>query len=109
MIMTDIQTIRKPAKSFHATNVPPKQETVIWATKYALTQGIGKETATIENNIATVKCPGGPSKLYFGNNWHRSFNEAVARAEIIRDAKIKSLKKQIIALEKLTFDAWITP
>jgi hypothetical protein len=49
---------------------------------------------------------GGWSRQYFhgeGCEWHRAEDSAIARAEKMRLAKIKSLRKSIKKLESLSF------
>jgi len=38
-----------------------------------------------------------------GKEWHRTEKEALCRAQEMRDRKIRSLKKQIEKLEKMSF------
>lgn len=76
----------------------------IWNSKYALTEGLTEHDGEeVGDGMAKV----GP--LYYlhgeGKEWHRTRESAVARAEVMREAKIASLKKAISRLEKLRFDA----
>jgi uncharacterized protein involved in outer membrane biogenesis len=81
----------------------------VWITKYALTNGIeqydGAEVnVEINVNMITIKTDRYP--LHFhgeGKDWHRTEASARARAEVMRKAKIASLRKQIAKLEKLSF------
>lgn len=78
----------------------------IYNTKHALTSGI-----TIHEGM---DCGGGMVSVgrgfgrYFlhgeGKDWHRSIESATERAEIMRKAKIESLRRQIKKLEGLTFE-----
>ena len=74
-----------------------------WVTKYALSAGIER----IEGQLA----PSGTS-IYCGTfgyankgEWHRTPKAALARAEDMRVAKIASLKKSIVEMERLKFTA----
>lgn len=77
----------------------------VYVTKYALTVGIeryvAKEAAS-DGGIALVS----PRGVYFwgeGRDWHRTLESAVARAEVMRKAKIASLRRSIAKIEGLTF------
>jgi hypothetical protein len=78
----------------------------IWITKYALSEGIividDAEVSECQPSIAGVRSPGcyGMWVYYHGKDWHRTPEEAEARAEDIRIAKIESLKKQIAKLSE---------
>lgn len=74
----------------------------IWVSKYALTKGILKvENAETSDDFPIIAMCGYVS--YYGNDWHRTEAEAIARAEEMRVAKIKSLEKQITKLRAMTF------
>lgn len=82
----------------------------IWATKYALSDGISCHQADLdEDGFAYVKRSdrwGNEHTNYYygeGKDWHRTPEAALARAEEMRTAKIASLEKQIAKLRKLTF------
>ena len=81
----------------------------VWISKSALSTGIRE--ADVEPSgiiLGMVVEIGKGYGSYFhgeGNEWHRSRESAVAKAEEMRAAKIASLKKQIAKLEKLTFAA----
>lgn len=53
--------------------------------------------------VRAIGRAGAITVTFHGNEWHRTREEAVARAEQMRAAKIASLKKQIAKLEKLSF------
>lgn len=76
----------------------------VFITKYALTKGIEERTSTIHSDLnrATIK---GRYRwiFFFGNEWHRTREAAVARAEEMRKAKIASHERSIAKLQKLTF------
>ncbi len=76
----------------------------IYVTKYALTKGIEKVSARIDGELAAEDVKSW--RRYFhgeGREWHRTMKAAVAKAEQMRDAKIKSLRKAISKLEQRTF------
>lgn len=95
----------------------------VWITKYALSKGIwtaeidgpcldvdGNEYASQMIECKHVKTPKGDLALgYFrgahfhgeGREWHRTEAQARARARLLRDNKIASLRKKIATLEKL--------
>jgi len=81
----------------------------VWITTYALTEGIlEREVEHRESNpsvvviVNTGSCYG---SAFFGEgkNWHRTRESAIAKAEAMRVAKIKSLKKKLAELEALKF------
>lgn len=86
----------------------------IYVTKYALTEGIEvyerKEPSDDLNGMITVVNSKAMNKVsYFhGKDWHLTQSEAQDRAEIMRVAKIASLRKSIDKLEKMTFSKLIT-
>lgn len=80
----------------------------VWITKYALTKGIfevdAKEGETSLTETPFVSWMGDYGKEYtFGKSWWRDRESAVIRARDMRDAKLKSLFKQIYKLEALEF------
>lgn len=80
-----------------------------YITKYALTKGIieahGEITTTSpEMCIVTIQSGHRAYEDYFNvPDWHLMQEDAICRAEIMRDSKLKSLKKQIERLEDLKF------
>ena len=81
-----------------------------WVTKCALTSGIQKVSGTIrhETSSAMFSYPAKDRGWYdvvHGNDWHRTPEAALARAEEMRKARIASLKKSIAKLESMTFGA----
>ena len=77
-----------------------------YITKYALSDGILEaDGETSENNPDMFSLP---MTCHFfhgeGKEWHRTFEDAVSRANEMRVKKISSLKKQIAKLEKMIFD-----
>jgi hypothetical protein len=85
-----------------------------WITKYALSQGIIEidDDETKERYVEITesgglwvrdKRSGYHDTGYYGNDWHKTHEAALKRAEEMRLAKIKSLQKQMDKLQKLTF------
>ena len=80
-----------------------REKITAWVTTYALTQGIMKVDGEV--------CHGTSSKLLTydkfgsasGEDWHRTHESAVKKAEDMRKAKIASLKKSIAKLEAMKF------
>ena len=81
-----------------------------WITKYALTTGIDIVQAEWCNDISEMMISyvkgGGGRMTAHGNDWHRTPEAAIARAEEMRDAKIASMRKQLEKLERMVF---VTP
>lgn len=78
----------------------------VWITKYALTAGIREDTAhTSDNNgyIFTGEARK-VSQIFTRKEWHTTRQAAIADANRRRDARITALRKQIAALEKMTFE-----
>ena len=77
----------------------------VWITKYALTQGVYRcDVETFDDSPRMVKDAGSMVPMYYhGNDWHETSDEAVAKAEKMRAAKIASLEKQIAKLRRLDF------
>lgn len=80
----------------------------IYITKHALTQGIVEaEGEQIEDTPKMVKVLPRTNSHYsyylFKPHWHENKEEAVAQAEKMRLAKIKSLEKQIKKLQNMKF------
>ena len=75
-------------------------------TKYALTKGIYEIDAEVCQNPKIIKRASGNWVDYYrneGKDWHKTKESAILRANEMRAAKIKTLQKQIIKLDKLTF------
>lgn len=74
-----------------------------WVTKYALTAGIkcveGKVRHSVDSEMLSYGI--GIGQCVFRNEWQRTPEAALARAEEMRKAKIASLKKSITKLEAL--------
>lgn len=80
----------------------------VWITKYALTKGIfeieAERCITIDNDMIS-EAGVNYNTCYHGEGrqWHLTKESAHKQALKMRDAKIKSLQKQIEKLNKLTF------
>lgn len=74
----------------------------VWITKYALTKGIFEIDARITDDYAFG---GTVYECYIreGNEWHRTYEAAVHKAEEMRDKKIESLEKKFDKLKKMKF------
>lgn len=72
-------------------------------TKYALTSGIKIFEGCVCHSINSGMFRYGTLGFAHGNDWHRTSESAVARAEEMRKKKISSLKKSIEKMEKLEF------
>lgn len=78
----------------------------VWITKYALTKGI-LEMKCVQSGDTSVREAGDPFPTYYhgeGNEWHRTKESAIKKAEEMRQKKIDSLKKQIKKLEEMRFE-----
>ena len=75
----------------------------VWITKYALTTGISESDATQCADNAVSWHRNGYMYWYRKPDWHLTKEEALARAEQMRVAKIASIKKSIAKLEALKF------
>lgn len=76
----------------------------VYITKYALSIGIfideGEECKDIPGMIDTGRL------VYYhgeGMEWHKSIGSALKRANIMRENKIKSIKKKLKELENIDF------
>jgi hypothetical protein len=77
----------------------------IYVTKYALTSGIQIYDANLiqDTKICVVEVNSSSSMYFHDNEWHEDKESAVKQAEIMKDKKIKSLKKSLEKIEKLKF------
>lgn len=79
----------------------------VWITKYALTKGIIEtEAEDCGDDMVRVHNKGYCDSYYHkeGNEWHRTKQSAISKAEEMRKKKIESLKKQIRKLENMKFE-----
>lgn len=77
----------------------------VWITKYALTKGIftAEVNEPDEGSTMVVDRSTGWGAYYHGNDWHRTEDAAVVRANQLRDDTIKSREKSIAKLRRLKF------
>ena len=79
----------------------------VWITKYALTAGIYEiEAEGDRHNVEIVKQIEPkvvPYAYFLGAEWWPTREDAVARAESMRRAKLASLRKSIAKLEGMVF------
>jgi hypothetical protein len=78
----------------------------VWMSKYALTAGLSEHEAQECNDGSMVQIGCGFGTQYLhgeGREWHRTREEAAARAEAMRTKKIASLRQQIARLEAMRF------
>ena len=78
--------------------------TKYWITKYALTKGILELDGIISSIDSKMLTVNGYFNSFFGKEWHKTKEEAVAQANRMILAKITTLKNQIKILENLKFD-----
>ena len=91
------------AQTIESIATPETYETV-YCTKYALSRGIFKVTGevTVDGYFSEKPYKTAYHTLFLGRgDWHRSWDEAVADAEMRLGRKIDSLKKQIVKLNQL--------
>ena len=87
-------------------NMREKKETFkAYITRYSLTTGIKESTVEwCESSPKMVQEKDTSYPTYYhGKDWHRTREEAVARAKEMRDKKIASMKKKIKQLEVMDF------
>lgn len=84
----------------------------VWITKYALSKGLIEADVSEPNGetgfVYELEPDGNPKSygLYAhgeGKEWHRTRAEAEARAEVMRNARVKSLQEQVTKLTNMTF------
>lgn len=84
-----------------------REKITAWITRNALTSGIEKVEGEVCHDIASnmFHCAGKCHSVnVHGNDWHRTKEAAIKRAEEMRLKKISSLKKQLEKLEKIRFE-----
>lgn len=78
----------------------------VWITKYALERGVIEADArllSLYENFA--RCDNGTQKYYFsGSEWSFKKEDAVAKANEMRQEEIERLKNQIKKLEEIRFE-----
>lgn len=85
-----------------------KPSNTVFITKYALTRGIveAKVKAIFADDTAVeVVWSSAASHYFHGKDWHRTFGAAAEQANKMREAKLKSLRRQIDTLAALGFKA----
>lgn len=80
-----------------------KERFTAYITKYALTEGIFEAEGEESNGYFYYGKGGYDRNQACPEDWHRTREEAVARAEDMRKRKIASLKKSIAKMEALRF------
>lgn len=76
----------------------------IWITKYALTQGILEKDVIFYEDGTVREAEGKFPIFYHRDEYHKTKESAIAKAEEMRKKKIASLKKQIEKMEKMKFE-----
>jgi hypothetical protein len=75
----------------------------VYITKYALTKGIFELDAVQTDNPRMIASRGQWTNYYHKPDWHSSKSDAINRAEDMREAKIKSLEKQLKKIKDIEF------
>jgi len=73
-----------------------------YVTKYALTRGIQEVEVTHETNYPEMIWINA-FEIYHKPFWHETREEAVLHAEKLREAKLKSIEKQVKRIKALKF------
>ncbi len=76
-----------------------------YLTSHALTEGIVLRTVEdcFDTSRVDVANSGGSGECYFKPDWHRSSEEALARAEEMRQKAIAETEKKLRRLRAMTF------
>ena len=77
-----------------------------YITKYAMTSGITHRVGVLHDNgmFVVPAGTGGMFDTYFhGNDHHETWEDALARVEIMRMSKLRSLSKQTAKIKGLVF------
>ena len=74
-----------------------------WITRYALSAGVKLVHARVSGNMIIFQTDGGHTDFAHDNDWHRTPESALRRAEEMRSKKIESLKKSIARIEAIEF------
>ena len=78
--------------------------TRIWVSKYALSTGIVEiPDAEIRDQLASWERERAFAQYAHGEGkeWHRTLSDAIKRAHVMREDRLKSLRKQIKKLEAM--------
>lgn len=80
-------------------------EIKVYVTKFALTKGIFETIADVSENYPNLASASAHNfrDIYHKPFWHTTREEAVAQAEKMRIAKIKSVEKQLKKLQNMKF------
>lgn len=79
----------------------------VYVTKYALTEGIltmEAELCHVGTMIEVKPKSNGFTQYFHNREWYTDLEAAKARAEEMRQNKIKSVKKQLQKLEEMRFE-----
>jgi hypothetical protein len=81
----------------------------VWITKYALTQGILEKEADICKTVSgdMIEIQGTRFAEYYhgkGRDWHLTKEDAIKKAEKMKQNKIKNIEKQLDNLRNLKFE-----
>lgn len=80
----------------------------VWITKYALTKGIyeteAKDCFDINPDMIVEVNDSWHQVAHHGNDWHRTHEAAVLRANEMKTKKRASLKRQLAKVETLEFN-----
>lgn len=74
-----------------------------YITKYALTAGIYTREGEAEGKHLSLNAGRSDAEFYHNSEFHETKEEAIARAEEMRDRKIASLEKQLDKLRSMDF------
>lgn len=79
----------------------------VWITKYALTVGLEEMDVEDRGDGVVRECRESWARYFHheGKEWHRTREGALARCEVMRTAKLKSIDKQRKQIEALRFEA----
>lgn len=78
----------------------------VWITKYALTQGIVEKEAYIYScgKMIEIRENNQRGEFYHDEEWHKTKQEAIKKAEEMKEKKVFSLEKQLVKLKTLKFE-----
>lgn len=83
--------------------MPPHTPIEVLITKYALTQGVFRAEAERVSDKMIRVGEGGFNNYFYLNDWHLTWADALKDCERRREAKIKSLEKQLANLKSKSF------
>ncbi|MDD5722669.1 MAG: hypothetical protein PHY29_02890 [Syntrophales bacterium] len=82
----------------------------VWITKYALTDGIVECEVEAPSHdcpkmiVVKASSPGTYNQYFYKPDWHTTREEAVKRANVMKDKKLVSLRNQIEKIKELKFE-----